>query len=220
MDNISFDFIIKKILSSPNKLSEIDEFISKCLYREGVLIAAKEIPQLGLIDKFIGFINIFNDDFEPLLYNNGNYKALTPKQLENLVSGVSSATMSKAVAQPTLNAPQNSGVDTLGASDSIKQIQNLYSAAMRDITLEKARAEAQKPSDKTSTDIPEEFTNALGKFDIIPLSASIDNLAKQVNTSSTDQQSLLSRQIDKLSELVSAMQDNVRYNERIANELG
>ena len=145
---------------------------------------------------------------------------LTPKQLENLVSGVSSATMSKAVAQPTLNAPQNSGVDTLGASDSIKQIQNLYSAAMRDITLEKARAEAQKPSDKTSTDIPEEFTNALGKFDIIPLSASIDNLAKQVNTSSTDQQSLLSRQIDKLSELVSAMQDNVRYNERIANELG
>ena len=145
---------------------------------------------------------------------------LTPKQLENLVSGVSSATMSKAVAQPTLNAPQNSGVDTLGASDSIKQIQNLYSAAMRDITLEKARAEAQKPSDKTSTDIPEEFTNALGKFDIIPLSASIDNLAKQVNTSSTDQQSLLSQQIDKLSELVSAMQDNVRYNERIANELG
>lgn len=145
---------------------------------------------------------------------------LTPKQLENLVSGVSGATMGKAVAQPALNSPQNSGMDTIGASDSIKQIQNLYSAAMRDITLEKARAEAQKPSDKTSTDIPEEFTNALGKFNIIPLSTSIDNLAQQVSTSSTDQQSLLTQQIDKLSQLVSAMQDSVRYNERIANELG
>ena len=145
---------------------------------------------------------------------------LTEGQFKNLVMGVSGATMGKAVAQPALNSPQNSGMDTIGASDSIKQIQNLYSAAMRDITLEKARAEAQKPSDKTSTDIPEEFTNALGKFNIIPLSTSIDNLAQQVNTSSTDQQSLLTQQIDKLSQLVSAMQDSVRYNERIANELG
>ena len=86
LDNISFDFIIKKILSSPNTLSEIDNFIANCLYREGVLIASKEIPQIGINDKFIGFINIFNDDFEPLLFNNGNYKALTPKQLEILKS--------------------------------------------------------------------------------------------------------------------------------------
>ena len=86
LDNISFDFIIKKILSSTNKLSEIDNFIATCLYREGVLIASKEIPQIGINDKFIGFINIFNDDFEPLLFNNGNYKALTPKQLEILKS--------------------------------------------------------------------------------------------------------------------------------------
>jgi hypothetical protein len=86
LDTISFDYIIKKILSSPNNLSEIDNFIATCLYREGVLIANKEIPQLGLTDKYIGFINIFNDDFEPLLYNNGNYKALTPKQLDILTS--------------------------------------------------------------------------------------------------------------------------------------
>ena len=84
LDNISFDFIIKRILSSSNKLSEIDNFIANCLYREGVLIAGKEIPQIGLNDKYIGFINIFNDDFEPLLFNNGNYKALTPKQLDTL----------------------------------------------------------------------------------------------------------------------------------------
>ena len=84
MDSISFNFIIKKILSSPNHLSEIDNFIANCLYREGVLIAGKELPQIGLTDKYIGFVNIFNDDFVPLLYNNGNYKELTPKQLEIL----------------------------------------------------------------------------------------------------------------------------------------
>jgi hypothetical protein len=86
MDSISFNFIIKKILSSSNHLSEIDNFIANCLYREGVLIAGKELPQIGLTDKYIGFVNIFNDDFDPLLYNNGNYKELTPKQLEILKS--------------------------------------------------------------------------------------------------------------------------------------
>ncbi len=84
LDSITFDFIIKKILSSKT-LSEIDKFIANCLYREGILIAGKEITT-GLTDKFIGFINIFNDEFEPLLYNNGNYKSLTTKQLEQLKS--------------------------------------------------------------------------------------------------------------------------------------
>ena len=84
IDNITFDFIIKKILSTKH-LSEIDNYIATLLYREGVLIAGKELP-IGSIDKYIGFVNIFSDDFEPLLYNNGNYKSLTPKQLELLKS--------------------------------------------------------------------------------------------------------------------------------------
>jgi len=84
IDTISFNFIIKKILSSKT-LNEIDNFIATCLYREGVLIAGKEITT-GLSDKYIGFINIFNEEFEPLLFNNGNYKSLTPKQLEQLKS--------------------------------------------------------------------------------------------------------------------------------------
>jgi hypothetical protein len=83
IDQITFNYIISKILSSKT-LSEVDNFLATCLYREGVLIAGKEIPIAGLIDKYIGFINIFNEDFEPLLYNNGNYKSLTPKQLEQL----------------------------------------------------------------------------------------------------------------------------------------
>jgi hypothetical protein len=82
IDLITFDFIIKKILSSKH-LSEIDNFIANCLYTEGILIAGKEIPT-GSLDKYIGFVNIFSDDFEPLLFNDGNYKSLTPKQLETL----------------------------------------------------------------------------------------------------------------------------------------
>lgn len=85
IDQITFNYIISKILSS-KILSEVDNFLATCLYREGVLIAGKEIPIAGLMDKYIGFINIFNEDFEPLLYNNGNFKSLTPKQLEQLKS--------------------------------------------------------------------------------------------------------------------------------------
>jgi len=84
IDLYSFEYLIKKILTSKH-LSEIDEFIATCLYKEGALIASKEIPILGAVDKYVGFINIFNDDFEPLLYNNGNYKTLNPKQKEQLL---------------------------------------------------------------------------------------------------------------------------------------
>ena len=82
-DIISFNYIINKILSSPNTLNEIDNFIANCLYKEGVLISNKEI-NIGSTMKFIGFVNIFNEEFEPLLFNNGEFKILTPKQLEQL----------------------------------------------------------------------------------------------------------------------------------------
>jgi len=82
-DLISFNYIINKILSSPNSLNEIDNFIANCLYKEGILISNKEIS-IGSTMKFIGFVNIFNDEFEPLLFNDGEFKILTPKQLEQL----------------------------------------------------------------------------------------------------------------------------------------
>ena len=82
-DIISFNYIINKILSSPNSLNEVDNFIANCLYKEGVLISNKEI-NIGSTMKFIGFVNIFNEEFEPLLFNDGDFKLLTPKQLEQL----------------------------------------------------------------------------------------------------------------------------------------
>jgi hypothetical protein len=85
LDMKTFNFIIKKIFEN-KKLNEIDNFIANCLYKEGVLIAGKEIPSYGSPDKYIGFINIFNDNFEPLFYNDGNFKALNSKQTEQLLS--------------------------------------------------------------------------------------------------------------------------------------
>jgi len=82
-DIISFNYIINKILSNSNNLNEVDNFIANCLYKEGVLISNKEI-NIGSTEKFIGFVNIFNDEFEPLLFNQGEFKILTPKQLEQL----------------------------------------------------------------------------------------------------------------------------------------
>ena len=96
LDMTTFDFIIKKLFSS-KVLNENDNFIANCLYKEGVLIGGKEIPSIGSPDKYIGFVNIFNEEFEPLLYNDGNYKTLTSKQTEQLIAN------RKQVAIPDMN---------------------------------------------------------------------------------------------------------------------
>jgi hypothetical protein len=38
------------------------------------------------VNKYVGFVNIFNENFEPLLYNDGNYKNLNDKQHTQLIS--------------------------------------------------------------------------------------------------------------------------------------
>jgi len=59
-----------------------------CFLKEGILITKKEIPNVINDFKYIGFVNIFNEEFEPLLYNQDgiNHKSLNPKQLETLKS--------------------------------------------------------------------------------------------------------------------------------------
>ena len=68
------------------KLNKADEFIASCLYKEGVLISSAEINGISSSNKYIGFVNIFNEEFEPLLYNDGNYKNLNDKQLLQLTN--------------------------------------------------------------------------------------------------------------------------------------
>jgi hypothetical protein len=85
LDEITFKNIIYKIFQE-NPLNKIDSFIETCFIREGVIITNKEINGIPLVNKYIGFINIFNENFEPLIYNEDgiNHKNLNTKQLEQL----------------------------------------------------------------------------------------------------------------------------------------
>jgi len=82
LDEITFKLLINKIFKE-NKLDKIDSFIENCFLREGVIITNKEI--IGE-NKYVGFVNIFNEEFEPLIYNEDgiNHKNLNIKQLEQL----------------------------------------------------------------------------------------------------------------------------------------
>ena len=85
LDEITFKMLIKKIFME-KKLDKIDSFIENCFVKEGVLITGKEINGIPVINKYIGFINIFNETFEPLIYNEDgiNHKNLNAKQIEQL----------------------------------------------------------------------------------------------------------------------------------------
>ena len=170
---------------------------------------------------------------------------LTEGQLKNLVSGVGQYSVARssqsksdtdklaavtpvvipAPAPVVIPAPASPApavmpdTQTLFApvTDLIKQSQDSYVTAMRDFQQE--RINADKQTKKPDHPFPEEFTAAIGKFDTVVLSSAIDNLSSQMVNSSKEQQLSLNAQITKLTELVTAMQENVRASENIANVL-
>jgi len=86
LDEITFKLLINKIFKS-RELNNIDSFIENIFIKEGVLIKSNEIPMIITKEKYIGFINIFNEEFEPLLYNidGKNHKIMNKKQKEQLI---------------------------------------------------------------------------------------------------------------------------------------
>jgi len=88
MDEITFKLLIRKFFSK-TPLNIIDSYIEDCFVKEGILIKQKEIPSVITSDKYVGFINIFNEEFEPYLYNPDgiNHKSLNQKQIQQLKSG-------------------------------------------------------------------------------------------------------------------------------------
>ena len=86
LDEITFKLLINKIFQS-KELNKPDSFIEEVFIKEGVLIKAKEIPSIITTDKYVGFVNIFNEEFEPLLYNQDgiNHKSMNKKQKEQLI---------------------------------------------------------------------------------------------------------------------------------------
>lgn len=87
LDSDTYKLIVRNIIESDN-LNETDLYISKCLYLSGALIANKELPSIKHITKkFIGYINIFNEEFEPNIYiGNGNYKDFNEIQKAELIN--------------------------------------------------------------------------------------------------------------------------------------
>ena len=87
LDEITFKLIINKIFQQ-KELNKIDSFIENCFLKEGILITKKELPNIPTSLKYIGFVNIYNEEFEPLLYNEDgiNHKNFNPKQLDLLKS--------------------------------------------------------------------------------------------------------------------------------------
>ena len=84
LDENNFKLIITKIFLEEN-LNDIDKFIEDCFINEGIIITKKEIPNYPTDNKHIGFVNIYNEEFEPLIYSeDGNHKNFTPKLLESL----------------------------------------------------------------------------------------------------------------------------------------
>lgn len=85
LDEITFKMLIEKIFRE-KQLNKIDSFIENCFIKEGILITSNEINGIPVINKYIGFVNIFNEIFEPLIYNEDgiNHKNLNNKQLEQL----------------------------------------------------------------------------------------------------------------------------------------
>ena len=81
LDEITFKMLIEKIFRE-KQLNKIDSFIENCFIKEGILITSNEINGIPVINKYIGFVKIF----EPLIYNEDgiNHKNLNNKQLEQL----------------------------------------------------------------------------------------------------------------------------------------
>jgi hypothetical protein len=136
---------------------------------------------------------------------------------ESIVSSISAVKNNKADFQMLDGITQSMPLLGAAVTDSIKQSQDSYVTAMRDFQQE--RINADKQTKKSDQPFPEEFTAAVGKFDTVVLSTAIDNLSSQMVNSSKEQQLSLNAQITKLTELVTAMQENVRASENIANVL-
>jgi hypothetical protein len=87
LDKYTFDIIINKIFKY-RRLNEIDDYIEELFVKEGILIKQSEVPILTTNEKYIGFVNIFNEEFEPLIYNpdGKNHHSFNKKQMEYLIS--------------------------------------------------------------------------------------------------------------------------------------
>jgi hypothetical protein len=81
-----FEELVKTFIEN-RELSEVDTKIADCLYAEGALIDKNEIKSIAnTANKYIGYVNIFNTEFEPIVYVNGRYRDLIDREKEELIA--------------------------------------------------------------------------------------------------------------------------------------
>ena len=81
-----FEELVKSFIEN-RELSEVDTKIADYLYAEGALINKNEIKSItNTANKYIGYVNIFNTDFEPIVYVNGRYRDLIDREKEELIA--------------------------------------------------------------------------------------------------------------------------------------
>ena len=84
LDKDCFIQLAKDIVE--NKIiGEQSDFIAKCLSKQGVLISNKEI-NTSTNNPYIGYVNIYNDKFEPIMFSDGKYRDFTDKETNELIS--------------------------------------------------------------------------------------------------------------------------------------
>jgi hypothetical protein len=85
-----FEELAKKFIEHPG-ISEIDEKLAEYLFKEGALIGKNELKSVkidttGRSEKYIGYINIFNNTFEPVIFVDGRYRDLIDREMDELIS--------------------------------------------------------------------------------------------------------------------------------------
>ena len=160
---------------------------------------------------------------------------LTPMQLENLVKGVgiSSAqdTAGKSAEGITASleklaksvTPTQINVAPVPQTDNLQnintQVKDSFAQSMAAFQQQKLQTETARPvvdeteSNKLAETIQEAFSGQNG------FNQMLSNLKGQLETDNGKQIAVLQEQVTKLEDLLSAMQDNVDYSKRIADNI-
>lgn len=81
-----FEELVKKFIETA-ELSATDEIIANLLHQQGALIKNDELRSLGRREKYIGYVNIFNSNFEPVIFVDGSrYRDLVGREVDELLA--------------------------------------------------------------------------------------------------------------------------------------
>lgn len=196
----------------------------------------KKLPVFG--DRDLGTVGMTGNLFEKKDFFGKVAKGetvLTPNQLENLVKGVGLSGMqsadTNAVNLPSMfeklsasiKTPSEVKVVPMPKTENLQDISNQlkesFAQSMANFQQQKLQVELPNSSkEDTETNklvekIQEVFTGQNG------FNQMLSNLKGQLETDNGKQIAVLQEQVSKLEDLLSAMQDNVDYSKRIADNI-